>query len=481
LPGGPGRRAPTSAEAATVELRSHYDRYRFEGSDAVIFRAAPREANNVEVVFEGEEVVVTDRVPLVAGPGCAAEGATAVRCTRLSEHWHEFKLFAGDRDDRVNIRIWHPTMLFGGPGDDRLVGSRGQPTRFHGGAGRDMMIGGSHIDIFLEGRSRNGSDTMISGNKAAGDAGPDQVSYFGRRSPVRADLDGDRDDGAPGEQDRIGPGVGTIVGGHAGDVLLGGPGANTLDGWDGSDILRGGTGDDVLDGGNGRDTLRGGTGDDTLDSGVYLDWDRSADPDSDRDRVFGGPGIDGVESGSGTDSIDAGPDRDWIDSGPGDDRIVLHDGDQDLAECGAGRDTVRQDGMDFVMFNCERHGSVHPQVAMPVAWTDASDELILDMVCPFGRTSDCTGQVTIDPGPPVPPTTQPFAQPPGSLRWLRIPLSGRSFQSPVPPLEPAVVEVSSTDAQGRTHVRRVPLAVLLGDWPILTGALLDHVSPTLGS
>jgi hypothetical protein len=124
---------PASAEAATVELRSHYDRYRFEGSDAVIFRAAPGEANNVEVALEGEEVVVTDRVPLVAGRGCAAEGTTGVRCSRIWEHWHQFNIFAGDGDDRVNIRIWHPTMLFGGPGDDRLVGSRG---RFTGAGSR---------------------------------------------------------------------------------------------------------------------------------------------------------------------------------------------------------------------------------------------------------------------------------------------------------------------------------------------------------
>jgi hemolysin type calcium-binding protein len=317
------------------------------------------------------------------------------------------------------------------------------------------MIGGSAGDTFLEGRSRNGSDTMVSGNRAAGDAGPDMVDYRARRSPVRADLEGDRDDGAPGERDRIGPGVGSLVGGDGPDVLVGGPGNNTLDSSDGRDILRGGGGDD------------------DLLSGVHSPEHHERD----RDRVFGGPGADGIATGNGADVISAGSGRDWIDSGPGDDRVGLWDADQDLAECGDGRDTVQHDGMDLLLLACERHGPRHAQVATAVAWTDAGDYLILGMACPLGHTSDCAGQIAVDPGAPVPRTVQPFTQPPGSLRFLRIPLAGRSYWDPVPPLEPAVVEISSTDPRGRTQVRLVPLRGLHDVWRFVPLGLLDHVDP----
>jgi hypothetical protein len=71
----PPRRAP--AEAARVELRTDFNRYGLDESDSVIFRAAPGETNDVEVAFEGEEVVVTDRLPILPGRGCVAEGAMA--------------------------------------------------------------------------------------------------------------------------------------------------------------------------------------------------------------------------------------------------------------------------------------------------------------------------------------------------------------------------------------------------------------------
>jgi Ca2+-binding RTX toxin-like protein len=466
--------APASTEAATVELDSQYDGHQYGSSDGVVFLAAAGEANDVEVTFEGEDVVVTDRVRLVAGRGCAVVEPTVVRCTRIDERWHGFKIFLGGGNDRVNIRAWHDTMLFGGPGNDRLVGSRGRPTWFHGGAGRDVMVGGADSDRFLEGHSRNGSDTMLGGSGAGEETGPDSVYYGARRSPVRADVEGDRDDGAPGERDRIGSSVGSLVGGDGPDVLVGGPGDDALDGRDGRDDLRGSTGGDTLDGGGGRDTLRGGVGDDMLNSGLYLDWDPANDPESDRDRVFGGPGADAIETGSGADSVSAGPGREWIDTGPGNDRVDLRDGEQDLVECGDGRDAVRQDGTDLLLLACERHGARHAQVATLVSWTDAGDELILDIMCPLGRASDCTGHVAVDPGAPVPRAVQRFSYSPGSMRRVRLPLAGRSGENPVPPLEGVAVELSSTDPQGETRVRLVPLNGVPDRWPLITQGLLAY-------
>jgi hypothetical protein len=69
-----------------------------------------------------------------------------------------------------------------------------------------------------------------------------------------------------------GPGNDLIVGGHGSDRLFGGPGR---------DRILGGHGNDLLQGNAGRDLLRGNSGDDTLRT-----------HDRNRDRAFGGTGLD---------------------------------------------------------------------------------------------------------------------------------------------------------------------------------------------
>ena len=78
------------------------------------------------------------------------------------------------------------------------------------------MIGGVEVDRFIEGSAANGSDLMVGGGERADPLDffyhGDEVSYARRVKPIRADLEGDRDDGERGERDQIGSDVESIVG-----------------------------------------------------------------------------------------------------------------------------------------------------------------------------------------------------------------------------------------------------------------------------
>ena len=121
---------------------------------------------------------------------------------------------------------------------DELTGN-GSANALDGGGGNDGLRGGG------------GADTL------AGGAGTDTARYGerGASQPVAVSFDGNADDGAPGEGDRV-----------QGDVenAEGGAGADTLTGDGGSNSLSGNAGNDTITGGGGADDLRGGDGDDTL-------------------------------------------------------------------------------------------------------------------------------------------------------------------------------------------------------------------------
>jgi hypothetical protein len=72
-----------------------------------------------------------------------------------------------------------------------------------------------------------------------------------------------------------------VYGGPGNDLIVGGAGRDRLFGGPGRDRLLGGHGNDLLQGNAGRDVLRGNSGDDTLRT-----------HDRNRDRAFGGTGLD---------------------------------------------------------------------------------------------------------------------------------------------------------------------------------------------
>jgi Ca2+-binding RTX toxin-like protein len=72
-----------------------------------------------------------------------------------------------------------------------------------------------------------------------------------------------------------------VYGGPGNDLIVGGRGSDRLFGGSGRDRILGGRGNDLLQGNAGRDVLKGNSGDDTLRT-----------HDRDRDRAFGGTGLD---------------------------------------------------------------------------------------------------------------------------------------------------------------------------------------------
>jgi len=145
----------------------------------------------------------------------------------------------------------------------------------------------------------------------------ENVSYEARRGGVRADLQGDRDDGAPGELDRIGSDVEDLTGGDGSDRLVGNGRRNTLVAGGGRDVLAGLGGNDALDG-----------------------QSAHGPPADDGDRMLGGSGDDSLTGGAGNDVLVGGAGRDFVQAGPGSDAVLLRDDAGDRVECGGGRDRL---------------------------------------------------------------------------------------------------------------------------------------------
>ena len=128
-------------------------------------------------------------------------------------------------------------VLTGTTGADVICGLDGNDT-IDGGAGADTLDGGPGDDLLLGG---TGGDHLLGG------AGTDTVSYAyitETTTPVAADLDGMRDDGTAGEQDRIRSDVENLIGSSSDDTLTGSSLTNILEGGPGNDSVSGGTGDD---------------------------------------------------------------------------------------------------------------------------------------------------------------------------------------------------------------------------------------------
>ncbi|MFJ5695028.1 calcium-binding protein [Arthrobacter sp. NPDC093125] len=185
--------------------------------------------------------------------------------------------------------------LNGGIGTNILNGEDGNDTfgPNPGEAGETSANGGAGNDTFYPWSLAESSHTLV----MSGGPGFDAVSYLYSAGPVRADLDGVRDDGLdkPGPKDNILPDVERIDGGPFDNILTGNDSDNVLNGSSGgddillglggSDTLTGSYGDDVIVGGGGWDRMRGNQGDDRLDA-------RDSPPPVWADLVDGGQGTD---------------------------------------------------------------------------------------------------------------------------------------------------------------------------------------------
>lgn len=206
----------------------------------------------------------------------------------------------GEKDNSVNTET-----LIGGAGDDTLSGSNGAEILIGnggddtliGGAGNDQLRGGSGEDTLDEGATPNGADVLDGG------ADYDVLDYSGRTTVLTVSRDGVANDGAAGEKDNT-VGTETIIGGTAGDTLIGSAGRDYLIGGGGNDTLTGLGGDDNLFGGDNSDTLTGGAGNDLLFGEAGTDTLNTVDGVSGNDTANGGADVDTAQTDAGDTVVD---------------------------------------------------------------------------------------------------------------------------------------------------------------------------------
>jgi len=198
--------------------------------------------HTITVSLSAGAFTVSDTAGVIAGPGCVQAGATSATC-----------LDTGITSTEINGDDGRETLL-GSPIADRI----------NGRAGRDNIDGRDGDDIIDSGLAAPSFDQVIGG------AGFDTITYASRTARVTVDLRRNTATDADGSVDSITANVEGVVGGQAGDEIVGGRG---------NDVLNGGPGTvpDVLCGGLGNDTVE--YSDKTQPVTVTLDGVLPTDPD----------------------------------------------------------------------------------------------------------------------------------------------------------------------------------------------------------
>jgi Ca2+-binding RTX toxin-like protein len=246
-----------------------------------------------------------------------------------------------------------------GSGSDTLSGSDGRNV-LDGGPGADSVLGQGGNDVLMDSGGDNAPDTLDGGagdDQLAAGAGPDTyvggdgedavTDYAGRTVGVSVTLDGNGDDGEPGEGDNVGSTVEDVTGGAGADTLVGNSSDNEFDGGAGDDAISGGDGNDGLSGGAGRDTIDGGAG---------------------RDDMVGGGGADTLKS---------------------------RDGLTDRLNCGGGTDAVQGEARDDIAGNCENLSIAAPTaVAINTVQVTRAGFVVVKVTCP-GVERSCAGAIIV--------------------------------------------------------------------------------------
>lgn len=306
---------PAGASAATIS----------QSGGTVSIVAGTGETNRMVSFYSTTDTaaVVEDSVPVSVGPGCTVD-PDDVRQAICPVQSPNFSIAAqlGDGSDYASLsaRTGSVNTIDGGPGNDEIRGDSGS-------GAVNSISGGDGDDLILPdyGFERN----PVSRDAIAGGGGEDTVRYYFHATGVNVSLDGQANDGSPGEGDNVQPDVERLLGS---DLL-----PNTLTGTDGPDELVGGTDKDVLVGGGGNDELIGVSDNDDLSGGEGDDLLIGGTED---DRLDGGGGFDsfvGDETGSPDQAI------------TGNDTVLAQDGvGKEPISCGPGSDTVTADRDDVV-------------------------------------------------------------------------------------------------------------------------------------
>jgi Ca2+-binding RTX toxin-like protein len=192
--------------------------------------------------------------------------------------------------------------MIGGPGSDTLTGD-GDPNSLDGGDGPDNLLGEGGNDRLVGGSAgpNDGGDALIGG------PGSDTAVYLSRADPVTVSLDGNGNDGRPGEGDNAL--VENILGGFGDDTLIGSGSANELNGAFGFDTADYSSRTDAL-----RISLDGVANDGGL-TGAEGDNVRT-------ENVVGGSAGDVLQGDIGQNKLSGGPGNDSLDGGAGADELI---------------------------------------------------------------------------------------------------------------------------------------------------------------
>lgn len=197
-----------------------------------------------------------------------------------------------------------------------------------GGAGNDTFVGSSSDNRF---RGEAGNDSIV------GLGGVDTADYSHHLVSVVATIDGNANDGGPGETDNIATDVENLIGTAQSDNLTGSASDNFIDSGDSDDVVSGGDGDDALRAGQGTDTIVGGAGSDTVDY-----YERAPG----HNLIVNLDGLPNDGEFAESDAVNA--DIENVQASWGDDTITGNDGDNLLIGSG-GSDTINAlDGADTV-------------------------------------------------------------------------------------------------------------------------------------
>lgn len=392
--------AATPAVASTVRIETFETTDRWEQPQqgaTVLVLARPGERNRLRVTNRGASVLIADGAGITPGQGCRRRGRRAVACSLGAFGKTNMRVTLGDRPDtatfdEVLIAEKGGLVVMAGAGNDRvragftggfldggagrdLLRTRANAT-FVGGPGDDRLFGGGGQDGFIADDVPDGSDTI------SDIGGLDYVSYSQRSGDIRADLAGDRDDGARGERDRIADDIEELIGGSGDDVLVGNAKNNRLVTGAGSDVAIGRAGSDGLTG------------------------DESSPLDDAGDRLVGGMGSDLITGGAGPDTIIAGPGWDNVNGGAGDDRVDIRDGTRDDVGCGDGSDTLTLDGFDFFTTLAGRCEDVQRDARAGAVLNNPSSQSLESRYgsstagavvgCPGDAPSPCEGSARLD-------------------------------------------------------------------------------------
>lgn len=233
---------------------------------------------------DGNDVLIVQAVPGFTVSLNGGAGLDRVQGPNATNTWSSTGTTSGNLNGAT--RFSGVEKLTGGSAADTLIGPNQNNswniTGNNAGKVNTLMFSGIEN---LTGNAKNDSFALANGKgttgRIDGGAGRNALNYAASTTAVNVDLEA-------GTASNIGGGIGNIrdvLGGVAGDVLMGDALENFLSGNGGNDTIDGRGGNNVLMGAAGNDTLTGG---------------------GSRDLVFGGAGADNLNSGAGEDILFSG-------------------------------------------------------------------------------------------------------------------------------------------------------------------------------